>query len=156
MLFLVIHLVKQPSKSSCRRTGYKLECGEEGWRGDQKYSVLALVAKLADCGTLGCRRVGWKGLRTHLEYPMEKFLWHFVLRGGRFQGARAENTSAGTWMRGMVPMEHPPRVCVVLKPVWNLIPIFHTARNPRDWMGWHEVPLLKCTCLKAHWLLKSP
>lgn len=65
------------------------------------------MAKLADCGTLGCGRVGWGGLGTHLEYPMGKFLWHFVLRGGRFQGARAENTSAGTWMRGMIPMQHP-------------------------------------------------
>lgn len=53
---------------------------------------MAWVAKLGDCGALGWAWKDSESTLCHLEYPMEKFLWHFVLRDGKFQSARAETT----------------------------------------------------------------
>lgn len=144
--------MKQPSKSCCRRTGYKLECGEEEWRGGEETEGFCMVAKLADVELWGAE--GWAGKDSETalcswESPMEKFLWHFVLRGGQFQ--RGWNHSAGIWVR-RVMLQSIPQVWAGLKPGSNLcspIPIFHTAQTPREWMDWHKAPLLKCRCLKA-------
>lgn len=144
--------MKQPSKSCCRRTGYKLECGEEEWRGGEETEGFCMVAKLADVELWGVE--GWAGKDSETalcswESPMEKFLWHFVLRGGQFQ--RGWNHSAGIWVR-RVMLQSIPQVWAGLKPGSNLcspIPIFHTAQTPWEWMDWHKAPLLKCRCLKA-------
>lgn len=45
---------------------------------------------------------GWAGKDSELT-------WNTPWRGGQFQDARAENTSARTWMRGIIPKEHPPK-----------------------------------------------
>lgn len=146
MLFLMIHLMKQP-KSCCRRIGSKLGYREEEWRGGEEREGFCIgfggktFFVLAFCGWFWNSGVYKGGLGRTQKPPCAT--WNIPWRSSpgtlcwevansRVPGLKPLSRNLG---EGDDAYRASPRVCVWLEPVrdlWGLIPIFHTAGG---WTG---------------------